>query len=70
MIFGAAAKASAAPPDEMMLDCFIEFALKDETLVNTPTHSWKNISATPAPFKLSAGMYELTVHAETWAAVA
>ena len=50
----------------MMLDCSIEFALKGETLVNTPTHSWKNISATPAPFKLAAGMYELTVHAETW----
>ena len=66
MIFRAAAKASAGPPDEMMLDCSIEFALKGVTLVNTPTHSWKNISATPAPFKLAAGMYKLTVHAETW----
>ena len=36
------------------------------TLVGTPTRSWKNISATPTLFKLAAGMYELTVHAETW----
>ena len=28
--------------------------------------SWKNISATPAPFKLKAGFYQLSVHAETW----
>jgi hypothetical protein len=28
--------------------------------------SWKNISATPTPFKLPAGLFELTVHAGTW----
>ena len=36
------------------------------TLVSTSNRSWKNISATPAVFKLAAGMYELTVHAEIW----
>jgi hypothetical protein len=35
-------------------------------MVNTFTLSWKNISATPTAFKLSAGLYELTVHAGTW----
>ena len=35
-------------------------------MVSTPTRSWRNISATPALFRLTAGMYELTVHAETW----
>jgi hypothetical protein len=28
--------------------------------------SWRNISATSTPFKLTAGLYELTVHAGTW----
>ena len=32
----------------------------------TFTRSWKNISATPTPFKLDGGFYRLTVHAETW----
>ena len=31
-----------------------------------PIFSWKNISATPTPFKLHAGLYGLTVHAGTW----
>jgi hypothetical protein len=40
--------------------------LKDMTLVNAPTRSWRNISANSPPFKLTAGLYELTVHAEAW----
>ena len=36
------------------------------TLVNAPTRSWRNISANSPPFKLTAGLYELTVHAEAW----
>ena len=35
-------------------------------MVSIPTRSWKNISATPALFRLTAGLYELKVHAETW----
>ena len=35
-------------------------------MVSTPARSWKNISATPALFRLTTGLYELTVHAETW----
>jgi hypothetical protein len=35
-------------------------------LVSTPARSWKNISATPPLFRPTAGLYELTVHAETW----
>jgi hypothetical protein len=30
------------------------------------TLSWKNIAATPKPFKLGAGLYGLTAHAGTW----
>ena len=35
-------------------------------MVNAPTRSWKNISGATPIFKLAAGLYELTVHAETW----
>jgi hypothetical protein len=35
-------------------------------MVDTLTRSWKNISATPTPFKLPAGLYMLTVQAGTW----
>jgi hypothetical protein len=35
-------------------------------MVSTISLSWKNISATPKPFKLGAGLYGLTAHAEIW----
>ena len=35
-------------------------------MVSTFTLSWKNIAATPKPFKLRAGLYRLTAHAGTW----
>jgi hypothetical protein len=35
-------------------------------MVNASTRSWKNISGATPIFKLAAGLYELTVHAETW----
>ena len=35
-------------------------------MVSTFTFNWKGISATPRPFKLPAGLYGLTIHAETW----
>ena len=64
---------SCALPRRLRQDCrrndvrlFYRICIEGRTSVNTPTHSWKNVSATPAPFKLVAGMYELTVHAETW----
>jgi hypothetical protein len=35
-------------------------------MVSTFTLSWKNIAATPKPFKLDAGFYRLAVQAGTW----
>lgn len=35
-------------------------------MVSTFTLSWKNIAATPKPFKLGAGFYRLAVQAGTW----
>jgi hypothetical protein len=35
-------------------------------MVSTFSLSWKNIAATPKPFKLRAGLYRLTAHAGTW----
>ena len=35
-------------------------------MVSTFTLSWKNIAATPKPFKLRAGLYRLTAHAGAW----
>jgi len=40
--------------------------VRESDTVNTLFFSWKNISATPTAFKLPAGLYELTVHTETW----
>ena len=38
----------------------------ENDMPDTFARSWKNISATPTPFKLDGGFYRLTVHAETW----
>jgi hypothetical protein len=45
---------------------FTKYPMAESDMADTFARSWKNISATPAPFKLDGGFYRLTVHAETW----